>query len=149
MFQLNSKNIIIIGVVGAVVVGGAILYSSGAFKTGGQGPIGGASQEQQEQEILSIAGKVISVNVAENSFVVLQPKEERQFTVKLGESTAFIRLVFPFDIANPPLEATFTPERKTITIEDLKENDQVFVRASSPIKTKQDIVDPLEVQVLP
>ena len=42
-----------------------------------------------------------------------------------------------------------TEERKTITVEDLKENDQVFVRASSPIKAKQDIVNPLEVQVLP
>ena len=147
MSILNNKNIIIVGVVGAVIVGGVLLYSSGAFKTGGQGSTGGTSQEQQD--VLSIAGKVVSVNVAENSFVVLQPKEERQFIVKLGESTAFIRLVFPFDVANPPAEATFTPERKVITIKDLKENDQVFVRASSPIKTKQDIVNPLEVQTLP
>ncbi|MDO8474134.1 MAG: hypothetical protein Q7S62_01095 [bacterium] len=145
MFQLDKKNILIIGVVGAAILGGIYLYSSGKLTQ----LTGGAKEEQVFEEVTSIAGKVVSVDEAGNSFVLLQPKEERQFTVKLGESTAFIRLIFPFDIANPPAEATFTPERKVITIEDLKENDQVFVRASSPIKTNQDIVSPLEVQVLP
>lgn len=148
MFTLNSKNIIIAGVVGVVVLGGILLVLSPDMRKKGM------NESQQEQtgqppQVLSIAGKVVSIDQAGNSFVLLQPKEERQFTVKLGEGTAFIRLVFPFDIANPPAEATFTPKREIITIEDLKENDQVFVRASSPIKTKQDIVNPLEVQVLP
>lgn len=143
----NNKNMLVAGVVGAVVIGGILLYSSGAFKIGNREKTEGAPQEQQE--VLSIAGKVASVNVAENSFMVLQSKEEREFTVKLGEETEFIRLIFPFDVANPPANATFTPERKIITIADLKENDQVFVRASSAIKTKQDIVNPLEVQILP
>jgi hypothetical protein len=147
MFQLNTKNIVIAGVVGVIILGGIYFYSSGKFPQ-----LTGESQKKEvnfEAEISSIAGKVVSVDIAGNSFVLLQPKEERQFTVKLGESTAFIRLVFPFDVANPPANATFTPERKIITIEDLAENDQVFVRASSPIKTNQDIVNPLEVQVLP
>ena len=146
MFQLNNKNIVIIGIVGAVILGGLYFYSSGKYPQQIR-----ESQKEEEvlEEVASIAGKVVSVDEASNSFVLLQPKEERQFVVKLGESTAFIRLVFPFDVANPPLEATFTPERKVMTIKDLKENDQVFVRGSSPIKTKQDIVNPLEVQVLP
>ncbi len=145
MFSLNNKNIVIIGVVGVIILGGIYFYSSGKLPQ----LTGEPKEEQVFEEVTSIAGKVVSVNIAGNSFVLLQPKEERQFTVQLGESTAFIRLVFPFDIANPPAEATFTPEREIITIENLKENDQVFVRASSPIKTKQDIVNPLEVQVLP
>jgi hypothetical protein len=145
MQSLTTKNILIAGVVGVVIVGGIFLYSSEKFPKLTEGP----KEEQVFEEVTSIAGKVVSVDVVNNSFVLLQPKEERQFTVKLGESTAFIRLVFPFDIANPPAQATFTPKREPITIKDLKENDQVFVRASSPIKTKQDIVNPLEVQVLP
>lgn len=147
MFQFNNKNILIIGVVGVVIVGGIFLYSSGKL----QKPAGGSQEETQQAflEVFSIAGKVTAVDAQNNSFVVLQPKEERSFTVKLGEETEFIRLVFPFDIANPPAEATFTPERKPIAIKDLKENSQVFVRSSHVIKTKQDIVDPLEVQVLP
>ena len=145
MFQFNNKNIIIIAVVGVVILGGMYFYSSRKFPQ----LAGEPKEEQVFEEVTSIAGKVVSVDVANNSCVLLQPKEERQFTVKLGESTAFIRLVFPFDISNPPAEATFTPERKTITIKDLKENDQVFVRGSSPIKTKQDIVNPLEIHILP
>lgn len=145
MIQLNKKNLIIVGVVGAVIVGGIYFYSSGKFPQ----LAGGSKEEQVFEEVTSIAGKVVSIDVANNSFVILQPSEERRFTVKLGEDTAFIRLVFPFDVSNPPAEATFIPERKVITVENLKVDDQVFVRASSPIKTKQDIVNPLEVQVLP
>lgn len=145
MFQLNNKNIAIIGVVGVVILGGIYLYTSGKLPQFS----GGSQKETVFEEAPSIAGQVVSVDTAGNSFVLLQPKEERQFTVKLGEETEFIRLVFPFDVANPPANATFTPEREAVTIEDLQVNDQVFVRGSSPIKTKQDIVNPLEVQVLP
>ena len=146
MPKLNSSVIIVI-VVLVAVVGGIYFYSTG-----------GLSQQGQEQkkaettfvpEIRSIAGRVTSVNVAENSFVLLQPKEERSFTVKLGEETEFIRLVFPFDLNNPPADVTFTPEREVVTIEDLKEGEQVFVRSNSPIKTGQEIVSPLEIQILP
>lgn len=144
MFQFNNKNLVILGVVGAVILGGIYLYSSGKLPK-----LGGSQEEQVFEEVFSIAGKVVSINVAGNSFVLLQPKEERQFTVKLGEETEFIRLVFPFDIANPPANATFTPEREEVTVKDLKVNDQVFVRSSHAIKTNQDIVNPLEVQVLP
>src|SRR3989338_5247911 len=139
MFPFNKKNIVIAGVVGVIILGGIYFYSSGKFPQ----LTGGAKEEQVFEEVTSIAGKVVSVDPENNSFTLLQPKEDRQFVVKLGEDTAFIRLGFPFDIANPPVNATFTPERKTITVEDLKENHQVFVRASSPIKAKQDIVNPL------
>jgi len=145
MQPLTTKNILIAGVVGVVIVGGIFLYSSEKFPKLTEGP----KEEQVFEEVTSIAGKVVSVDVVNNSFVLLQPKEEREFVVKLGEDTVFIRLVFPFDVANPPAQATFTPEREVMTIEDLKEGEQVFVRGSSPIETKQDIVNPLEVQVLP
>ncbi len=145
MFKLDKKNIIIIGVAGAVILGGIYFYSSGKFPQ----LTGGSKEEQVFEEVTSIAGKVVSVDPENNSFTLLQPKEERQFLVKLGEETEFTRLVFPFDIANPPANATFTPKREVITVVDLKVNDQVFVRAASSIKTDQDIVNPLEVQVLP
>jgi len=147
MFQLNSKNIIIIGVVGAVIVGGIFLVFSGGLPK--QEEQQQAQEELPEQEVRSVAGKVTSVDVSSNSFVLLQPKEEREFTVKLGEETELIRLVFPFDIANPPAEATFTPKREPVSLKDLKAGDQVFVRSAVPIKTGQDVVNPLEVQILP
>ena len=142
--SLSTIGIIVVLV---AVVGGIYLYSTGGLPQQGQ------EQEKGETtfvpEVRSIAGKVTSVDVASNSFVILQPKEERSFTVRLEEETEFIRLVFPFDLNNPPQDATFTPERELVTIEDLKEGDQVFVRSNSPIKTGQEIVSPLEIQILP
>jgi len=149
---MPKLNINIIGVIVVLVIvaGGVYLYSTGSLSQNGK--------EQQEQqkgetifvpEIRSIAGKVTSMNINENSFVILQPKEERSFTVKLGEETEFIRLVFPFDLNNPPTDGSFTPEREIITIEDLRVNDQVFIRSDSLIQTGQDIVSPLEIQILP
>jgi len=142
--SLNTIGIIVVLV---VVVGGVYLYSTGNLSKLGQEQQKGESEFVPE--VRSIAGKVTSVNTAENSFVLLQPKEERSFTVRLGEKTEFIRLVFPFDITNPPADATFTPEREVVTIEDLEEGDQVFVRSSHVIKTGEAIVNPLGIQILP
>ncbi|MDA1337577.1 MAG: hypothetical protein O3C23_02330 [bacterium] len=137
----------IIGTIALAVVvgGGAYLYFAGSI------PANEKEQAQTEevQEILSIAGRVTSINVDENSFIVLQPKEEREFVVLVGEETEFIRLVFPFDLNNPPTEGSFTPEREVVTVKDVQVNDQVFIRASSPVTTGQDIVSPLEIQILP
>lgn len=149
MQKLSLSTIGIIVALVAVVIG-VYLFATGSLSQRE------FSQEQQQKEettfvpeVRSIAGKVTSVDVASNSFVLLQPKEERSFIVKLGEETEFIRLVFPFDINNPPAGATFTPEREMVTIEYLSVNNQVFVRSNSSIKTGQDIVSPLEVQILP
>ena len=145
--NINTIGIIIVLV---AVAGGAYFYFTDSIPK-----IGQEEQEQQKgesefvPEIRSIAGKVTSVNIDENSFVILQPKEERSFTVRLGEETEFIRLVFPFDLNNPPQDATFTPEREIVTIKDLEVNDQVFIRSDSLIKTGQDIINPLEIQILP
>ena len=100
-------------------------------------------------EVRSIVGRVIAAYVQENSFVLFQPKEERKFLVILGEDTEFIRLVFPFDINNPPADADFTPVRELITIDDLQVGDQVFLRSTHPVRTGENIIHPLEVEVLP
>jgi len=146
MAKLNVSTIGII-IILIVVAGGIYLSFTGSIPD--------TDKEQQKEEsiaqpeIKSIAGRVSSINIDENSFVVLQPKEEREFTVKLGEGTEFIRLVFPFDLNNPPTDSTFTPEREIVTIKDLKMNDQVFVRSREAVKTGEDIVSPLEIQILP
>lgn len=149
MFQLNKKNIVIAGVVGAVVLGGVLFYFSGALQTGGKKTA--EENPQERQEILSIAGAVKSVDINANSFVMVQTRENVSFAVILGENTDFVRVVFPFDIANPPAESvSFTPKREQVGLQDLKVNEQVFVRSASPIEPGQkDIVNPLEVQILP
>lgn len=142
-----SSTVVIIIVIVLAVAGGIYFYSTGSLSQLGQ------EQKNEETEFVpevrSIAGKVTSVNVENNSFVLLQPKEDRSFTVKLGEETEFIRLVFPFDITNPPADAIFTPEREIVTIEDLMVDEQVFVRSENVIKVGQDIINLLEIQILP
>ena len=145
--QKLSSNIIITAVLVIVVGVGSYLYFTGNIPETGQG------QQKEESttqpEIKSIAGRVTSINIEENSFVVLQPKEEREFVVSVGEETEFIRLVFPFDLNNPPTDGNFIPEREIVTVGNLEADNQVFIRSDSPIKTGQDIVNPLEIQILP
>ncbi len=106
-------------------------------------------QAQTQNAVLSIAGSVGAVNVSGNSFALINAKEGKEVTVKVGNNTKMVRLVFPFDLKNPPANKTFTPERKPIALKDLKTGDQVFVRASEPIKAGQDVINPIEIQILP
>lgn len=90
------------------------------------------------------------MDAAAKSFTLLQAREKREIKIQLGEATNFVRLVFPFDIANPPADATFTPERQQVTIANLKVGDQVFVRAAEVIQpADKEVVGPTEVQILP
>ncbi len=141
----NVNQILIILVVIVIVVVGIFLFTTGKIPQ-----VANESEEQEvAAEVFSIAGRVTSINTQENSFMLLQPREETEIIVKIGTETEFIRLVFPFDITNPPEGATFTPEREPVIIGGLNVNDQVFVRSSHAVKTGEDVVDPLEVQILP
>jgi len=158
MSKINSTTIgIVIALV--VIIGGVYFYSTDRQTQSNQEQQVQREQQVQqgqkeqkkvetiiEREIRSIAGKVTSLNISSNSFVMRDSNQERSFTVKLGEKTEFIRLVFPTDSSTG---ADFAPRREVITIKDLKKSEQVFVRSNSPIKTGLDIVSPLEVQVLP
>ncbi|MDP2735894.1 MAG: hypothetical protein Q8P12_06850 [bacterium] len=144
----NTATLVVVGVIIIAVLAGAYLFFTGSLPEAGQGEELGEEQAAP-QEIRSLAGRVTSINAAQNSFIILQAAEDRSFTVMLGENTEFIRLGFPFDITNPPPDTSFTPTREEVTIEDLQVGDQVFVRASSPVLPGDDVTDPLEVQILP
>ena len=103
----------------------------------------------ESQEVFSIAGSVQSVNAAENSFVVQESANRQDVTIIVGADTQMIKLSFPFDLNNPPEEASFVPEQEEIVLNDIKKGDQVFVRSSHVVKTGEAIINPLEVQVLP
>lgn len=105
------------------------------------------AQSGEMQETFSIAGSVQSVDAT--GFVVQESTFKQDFRVVVGNDTQMIKLSFPFDLNNPPEEASFVPEKAEITLEDIKKGDQVFVRSSHVVKQGQDITNPLEVQVLP
>ncbi len=107
-------------------------------------------QKQANQtEQLSIAGKVSGVTLAGNSFKLINIRDGKEVIVKLGSNTKMVRLVFPFDVKNPPESKTFTPKLQPATLKDLKAGDQVFIRASEAIKAGQDVINPIEIQILP
>lgn len=106
-------------------------------------------ETQEAPEIFSVAGKVASVGQEGSSFTVLQSTDGQSFSVLLRGETDISRLLPPFDMANPPDEATFTLEKESAAIKDIQEGDQVFVRSSHAIGPERRIVNPLEVQILP
>ena len=141
------QRFIILIVVVVVVVVWIILFAMGQLplqseETGQETP--------EAQEIRSLAGQVKTVDVANNSFVITDQETAQDVTVKIGSETEFIRLIFPFDPASPPegIE-TFVPERETATIQGLETGDFIFVRFSQAIKAGEEVVDPLEIQILP
>ena len=159
MPKLNFSTIGII-VVLVAVVGGVYLFSVGGPSESGQEQQERESEKRSQQESqerqfipeverLSAGGRVTSINIAENSFVLFMTAEDRSFTVRLGENTVFERLTFSFDINDPPAGASFTPIAIEVTIADLKIGEQVFVRSFVPIEQGDEVVDPQFVQILP
>ena len=147
MFNVNVR------VIGVIIVVGVVLLGMYLFFTGDLSQQ--AAQEQQQKksislpEVPSISGQVISVDIANNSFVLLQSKEDRSFTVQLGKETEFTRVTLPSSLSSPSVDDSSAPGQEAVTIKGLQVGDQVFVRAQTFIKTGQDINNPLEVQVLP
>lgn len=143
----NVNQIIIGGIVIVVVVVGIFLFTTGKIT-----PVESPEPEEQTlaAETLSLAGKVTSVDADNNSFVMTDGQSEQEFTIQIGVETEFIRLVFPFDLASPPEDLeTFVPERQNTTVQELAEGDFVFVRSSHEVKSGEEVVDPIEIQILP
>ena len=143
---MPNVNQIIIGVVVIALVGGGIFL----FTTGRITPTEESKEQTLAAEIFSLAGQVVSVNTGSNSFVMTDQQSGQDFTVTIGEETEFISLEFPFDLGAPPEDLeTFVPERKDTTIQALRAGDFVFVRSSHEIKSREEVVNPLEIQILP
>ena len=105
--------------------------------------------EEKAVEVFSLSGMISGVDTANNSLKVSQPKEGKEYKINLSQDTEIVRLKFPFDPANPPKEATFTPERIPITINDLKIGDSILVESNTNIYGKTEIDDVSRIQVLP
>lgn len=104
---------------------------------------------QASAPVSSFAGKVSKVDAKNSSFALVNAQDQKTVTITIGKDTTMVRLVFPADVKSLPANKAFSPERKNITLADMKVGDQVFVRLSKPVNAGQDATDPLEVQVLP
>ena len=140
-----QKNKIVLSIVILLVVAGAIWLASMEQKS--KGP---EEEEQEEvQEIFSLSAVVQSVDTENNVLVVKPAKEEREIRVSVAETTKLIKLEFPFDPANPPADATFTPTQTEIELSDFEVGDNIFIKAKDNIAGKNEFSNVDFIHILP
>jgi len=144
---MKKNQIIILVVVIVLIFGGIIGWN---FVQKPKIPTGEeVTPEEEVEEVFSLSGVVSSIN-AENNFLMVKPAgEEKEVKVVLSDTTKLIKLEFPFDPANPPAEATFTPIQTEIEISDFKAGDNVFIKATENIAGKTEFDDVDFIHILP
>ena len=105
--------------------------------------------EEEVEEVFSLSAVVLSVDAGNNFLMVKPVEEEKEIKVVLSDTTKLIKIEFPFDPANPPAEATFTPIQTEIEISDFQVGDNVFIKAKENIAGKSTISDIDFVHILP
>lgn len=135
----KNQIIILVVVVVLILVGVFVWNSTQRSKI----PGGEEVTPEEAEEVFSLSGVVSSVDAANNFLMVKPAGAEKEVKVVLSDTTELIKLEFPFDPANPPAEATFTPIQTEIEISDFKAGDNVFIKTAENIagKTTFDNVD--------
>ena len=146
MNMLKNQNIILIIIV-VIILG--VLIGWGLMQKEKTTSEEETSQEEELEEVFSISAVVQSVDAENNFLMVLPANQEKEVKVVVGETTKLIKLEFPFDPANPPYEATFTPKQTEIEISDFVQSDNVFIKAKENIAGKTEISNIDFVHVLP
>ncbi|MBZ9571767.1 hypothetical protein KJA15_00275 [Patescibacteria group bacterium] len=106
-------------------------------------------EDQGPPEVFSLGAVIAEINIEDNYLIVKPPKEEKKIKVNLSRDTEIVQLKFPFDPKNPPLEATFTPEKIPITIKDLKSGDFLLIKSKTNIAGKSELNDVSKIESLP
>lgn len=139
--------VVVVVVVFVVIIGWGVIQLS---KVSYPGPVQGEEEEEEEmQEVFSLSATVSSVDVANNFLMVKPAGEEKTIKVVLSDTTKLIKLEFPFDPANPPAEATFTPIQTKINISGFQVGDNVFIKSKDNIAGKTTISNIDFVHILP
>lgn len=135
------QNKILIAVL-VVVVLGVVIWA--ATQDGSQS--GGV---EEGEEVFSMTAVVASVDAENNALMVKPTNQEGEIRVVVSETTQLIKLEFPFDPANPPAEATFTPTQTEIEVSEFEEGDNIFIKAKENIAGKTEISEIDFIHILP
>jgi len=156
-----GKNKIIIIILLVLVVGAVcyfIILSSnkgknefgGKIFTTGEGEEKKGEELGKSEEVLSLSGKVSSVNNVGNFLMVKPAGKEDEVKVIISEMAKLIKLTVPFDEKNPlPPGTQFTPKEKEIKLSDFKTGDEILVLAKNDITGKTEVDNITLVQILP
>ncbi|MFH1780942.1 MAG: hypothetical protein ABH841_02975 [Candidatus Nealsonbacteria bacterium] len=101
-------------------------------------------------EEFNMSGKVLSVN-ASQSFLILKPmSKESEVKVFISKTTKLMKFEASFAKDNPPPPGTqFTPTKTEVSLGDLRQGDEIFLKSSKNILGKKNINDVEFIQVLP
>lgn len=104
-----------------------------------------SEEEVISEEIFSLSGVVLKVEV-ENNFLMVRPTgQDDEVKVIITEDTKLFKLKYPSEKGNP----TFALKRVEVTIEDVKERDNVFIKTKINIAGKKEFNDVDYIEILP
>lgn len=130
-------------------IGFLIFFFSPGKKANESGRKNEEAKQEKPIEIFSMAGVVSEVNEKESYLLVKRSGSDSAVKVVLNGETEVIQLEFPFDVKNPPKEASFTPVRAPIEIGDLEEGDNILIETDINIYGKTEFDNVRRIQALP
>ena len=145
---LFKNKLVILGIIIVIIAVLAFTLFSSSREGDQPGPTGETQNKQTEEarEVLTIAGKVLEVNVNESYIVFLRDQTKEEYKVIVGDTTKLTQLVRP---ANTGENTSFTYRNVEASIVDVKAEMRAFVLSSQPIKAGEDIVNPSEIRLIP
>lgn len=101
-------------------------------------------------EIFELNGFVKEIDILKNCLAV-EPLDKTDKVVKvfLANETKIFKIEFPFDIKNPPRQASYESKETTLSIQELQPQEQVFIKTTKNIAGKKEFNGVISVEVLP
>jgi len=147
---MQKNQAVIIGIVVILIFGGILGWTAlQKDKLPGGGIVTPGEEEEELEEKFNLSAVVSEVDTENNSLTVKPTEEEKEVRVILSDTTRLIKIEFPFDPANPPAEATFTPIQTEVEISDFEVGNNVFIKAKENIAGKTTIGNIDFIHILP
>jgi hypothetical protein len=144
---MKKNQIIIISVILFLIF--CVIFYFGFLKERFKGE-GFKTGEEKTEEVFSVSGKIISVDVEQKILMVKPIDNEAEVKVIISDETKLIKLEAPFpEDEIPPPGTQYVPKEKEITLSDFKVGDEILVKTLKNIAGKREFNDVEFIQVLP
>ena len=142
--KVTKTQIIILIVVLIIIFGGIIIWT--VFQKDKILPGEEVTPEEIiTEEIFSFSGIVSEVNTEANFLMVKPTGQENKVKVIITEETKLFEVLYPSEKE----DSEFTTERREITVEEIEEEDCVFIKTNINIAGKKEFNNIDYIEVLP
>jgi hypothetical protein len=100
-------------------------------------------------EVFSLAAVISEIDIQRRLITIRHPTKDRDINVIVKDSSEIMKIEFPFDPANPPREASFSPKYTKIALQDLRPGNHALIESNENIYNKYEFDDVKSIQVLP